>query len=82
MFVFECEICRREVYAYYHADKPELDFALKCRCDGKERDAVLTPRKFYSNAGSPLPNHSRTSTASYYASRLSGLPCIRFTLLV
>ena len=26
VFVFECEMCKREVYAYYHVDKPELDF--------------------------------------------------------
>jgi hypothetical protein len=39
-------MCKWEVYAYYRADKPELDFPWHVRADGKELDAVLTPRKF------------------------------------
>ena len=56
VFVFECEICKREVYAYYHADKPELDFALKCRCGWEgTRRGTHAKKVLCQNADSPLP---------------------------
>ena len=65
VFVFECEMCKREVYAYYHADKPELDFPLTCRCGWEGTRAVLTPRKFsVKTLTHHYRNHSRTRTAA------------------
>jgi hypothetical protein len=32
VFVFECEICKRDVCAFFQTDKPELDFHLTCAC--------------------------------------------------
>ena len=28
VFVFECEMCKQDVYAYFHAEDPELTFHL------------------------------------------------------
>ena len=30
VFVFECEMCKQDVYAYFHAEDPELTFHLTC----------------------------------------------------
>ena len=32
VLVFECEMCRRDVYAHFHTEEPELDLRLTCPC--------------------------------------------------
>jgi hypothetical protein len=56
VFVFECEMCKREVYAYYRADKPELDFPLTCPCGwAGTRRGVQAKKVFCQDSDSPLP---------------------------
>ena len=35
LFVFECEMCKRDVSAYFHADDPQSEFQLSCACGWK-----------------------------------------------
>jgi hypothetical protein len=32
LFVFECEMCKRDVSAYFRADDPQSEFHLLCVC--------------------------------------------------
>jgi hypothetical protein len=63
-------MCKREVYAYYRADKPELDFPWHVRADGNELDAVLTPRKF---SVKTLTHHYRNPSRTRAAATTAAL---------
>lgn len=41
LFVFECEMCKRDVSVYFHADDSQSEFHLRCACgwEGTRRGA-------------------------------------------
>ena len=56
VFVFECEMCKRNLYAHFRDDKPELDFHLICPCGwAGTRPGAKAKRVFCQDADSPLP---------------------------
>jgi hypothetical protein len=56
VFVFECEMCKRDLYAHFRTEEPELDFRLTCPCGwhGTRRGAE-SKKVFCQDADSPLP---------------------------
>jgi hypothetical protein len=56
VFVFECEMCKRDLYAHFRADAPELDFELTCPCGwAGTRRGAQAKKVFCQHADSPLP---------------------------
>jgi len=56
VLVFECETCKRDAFAFFHTEKPALDFHLTCTCgwDGTRR-GTEAKRVLCQDADSPLP---------------------------
>jgi hypothetical protein len=56
VFVFECETCKRDVFAFFKAENPELDFHLTCACGwGGTRRGTQVKKVLCQAAGSSLP---------------------------
>jgi len=56
IFVFQCEMCMRDLYAYFRPHAPELDFQLTCPCGwaGTRRGAQAR-KVICQHADAPLP---------------------------
>jgi hypothetical protein len=56
VFVFECETCKRDVFAFFPTDKSELDFHLRCACGWEgTRRGTQAKRVLCQDSDSPLP---------------------------
>jgi hypothetical protein len=56
LFVFECEMCKRDVFAFFHTEKQESDFHLTCRCGWNgTRPGTQAKKLLCQDADSPLP---------------------------
>jgi hypothetical protein len=56
VFVFECEMCKPDVFVFFHTEKQESDFHLTCRCGWNgTRPGTQAKKLLCQDADSPLP---------------------------